>query len=148
MVFFLIFFWLLFFYWVSFEDGFVHVGEAPDVDETDERADVEGAPLVFLEVEENDGVQEYRTVLQGMFRREVFRHEQEVACAERLANLAVHFVEREPDDTARELVLEADEIPCVGECALPRLDAAVVVSIFVEIMRPFHGAGGFVSHNE
>ena len=56
MVFFLIFFWLLFFYWVSFEHGFVDVGDAPDVDETDERADVEGAPLVFLEVEENDGL--------------------------------------------------------------------------------------------
>ena len=101
---------------------------------------------MFLEVEENDGVEEHGFILQGVFRREVFGHKQEVSRAECLAYLAVHLIEREPDEAERELVLEVDEIPCVGECALPRLDAAVVVPIFVEIVRPFHGAGRFIHH--
>ena len=122
---------------VHIQNRLVHVIKSPDAHEADEGGDIERTPLGFLKVEKIDDLIVRDVIYGGVLRQLVQGDEHQVCCADSLADRAVFFPEGEADDTVVEGFAEADEIPAVDDCALPRSDTRVVL---FEIVRHEKGA--------
>ena len=104
---------------IFFKYGFVHVFDAPDVHETDEFVEGEGAPFLFVHVEIGEAKIVGFARFAVTFRTFVFGDESRIERAVSLTDSAVFFPEGEGDDVGAHPRPQPFEIPCVLDDAGP-----------------------------